>query len=132
MYGRGDRCKAGEINTCVRRDQCVAIEYKDSKNEKLTNEASFDDIHVLNFDDDFDVDAREFLKPIEKLTFDETQVLIDPNKNTMWGSGRLSIDPYGQLQHNRVEPSHSMWNEGARKRCHSDVSAKVCPENIFF
>ena len=68
-------------------DQCVSIENGDSEKEKITIGAtSFDNIQVLNFDDNFDVEAREFLKPIEKLTFDETQVLIDPNKNTMWGT----------------------------------------------
>lgn len=112
-------------------DQCVSIESKDSEKEKLCSEATgFNNIQMLNFDDNFDVNAREFFKPIEKLTFDETQVLIDPNKNTMWGSRSQIVNPYDHLQSNRGVLGHAARSGGPRKRSQSDVTAKVYPEYI--
>eukprot|EP00092_Neocalanus_flemingeri_P000879 GFUD01000936.1.p1 GENE.GFUD01000936.1~~GFUD01000936.1.p1 ORF type:complete len:1030 (+),score=208.67 GFUD01000936.1:83-3172(+) len=89
-------------------DQCIELNKKESKTDKPTIETfNFEDMIFLNFDNDSEfskenVDfmggkrneniASEFerlMKPIEKLTFDQEQVLIDPDRNTMWGSNNF-------------------------------------------
>jgi len=111
-------------------DECVVLGYKSSEKEKCGEAISFDSIQMFNFDDNFDADAREFFKPSEKLTSDETQVLVDKNKTTIQHSYGQSFGPYDHLQYNRGIVGLAEDNEGTRKRCQSDVTAEEFPQHM--
>lgn len=112
-------------------DQCIPINKEAPKVAQPTIETvSFDDMIMLNFDEDFDLSAefggfpggkrnessiKDFMTPINQQIFDENQVLIDPNRNAMWGSPgkdeERHPDTCDVLQSGGMMPVHSMWTE---------------------
>jgi len=130
-------------------DLCIPINKKATKAVQPTIETvSFDDMIMLNFDEDFDLSAEfggfpggkrndsnisDFLSPINQQTFDENQVLIDPNRNAMWGSpGRddeRQQDTCDDLPSRGMMPVDSQWTEEEQGKGNSSgTSTQPYPE----
>jgi len=115
--------------------QCISINKEATEVVQPSIETvSFDDMIMLNFDDDFDLSTefgglpsgkqnessiRDFMIPINQQTYDENRVLIDPNRNAMWGSGK---DEERQLEQCDVDqpggmmPVHSLRAEDEQRK----------------
>eukprot|EP00091_Calanus_sinicus_P000392 TRINITY_DN10320_c0_g1_i1.p1 TRINITY_DN10320_c0_g1~~TRINITY_DN10320_c0_g1_i1.p1 ORF type:complete len:354 (+),score=82.07 TRINITY_DN10320_c0_g1_i1:139-1200(+) len=130
-------------------DQCININKEAPKVVQPTIETvSFDDMIMLNFDEDFDLSTEfggfpdgkqhdsnntEFMTPINQQTFDENQVLIDPNRNAMWGSPgkdeERQNDTCDVLPSGGMMPVQSLWTEdGQGKGNSSGTSTQPYPE----
>ena len=83
-------------------DQCISLGNNDTK-DPVIETVSFDDLVMLDFDDNFSFCA-DFLGPSEEQKFDKDEVLIDPDRNAMWGS-RGGDHPSG------VVPVTLTWKE---------------------
>lgn len=120
---------------------------KSTKDPPIMETVNFDDMICLEFDDDSDFprvfgdlldtkqnevrtkEIEKIIKPIEKQKFDHDQVLIDPDRNTMWGFGNHS--PPQKIEHDDLmEPiqrsGQKIWRGGLEKRdkCDSSTSHK--------
>lgn len=83
-------------------DQCISLGNNDTK-DPVIETVSFDDLVMLDFDDNFSFCA-DFLGPSQEPKFDKDEVLIDPERNAMWGS-RGGDHPSG------VVPVTLTWKE---------------------
>jgi len=103
-------------------DQCVSISKDESSMEDTVIETvSFDDLVMLDFDDNFTF-SPDFLIPSKDPTFDKNEVLIDPDRNAMWGSNDeedpSNLKRYDDVfQHEEIMPPSIIWKEenGAKR-----------------
>eukprot|EP00092_Neocalanus_flemingeri_P001274 GFUD01001360.1.p1 GENE.GFUD01001360.1~~GFUD01001360.1.p1 ORF type:complete len:799 (+),score=187.71 GFUD01001360.1:67-2463(+) len=132
-------------------DQCIPLSKTDSKKDLPTIETvNFDEMPFLDFDDNnkFSEDMgrffmrkqnegneKEFMYPIQKLPLDQNQVLIDPNRNAMWGSDfpdQIRIDEHQEI----LRPSNGgpgpsiLIDDGKHKRDNCPSSTEDCPPLI--
>jgi len=88
-------------------DQCISLGKNETK-DPVIETVSFDDLVMLDFDDNFSF-CTDFLGQPAEPKIDEDEVLIDPNRNAMWGS-RGGDHPQG------VVPFTPIWKEDDGKQ----------------
>jgi len=88
-------------------DQCISLGKNETKDPGIET-VSFDDLVMLDFDDNFGF-CTDFFSPPEEPKIDKDEVLIDPNRNDMWGS-RGGDHPQGAV------PVMPIWKEDDRKQ----------------
>jgi len=97
-------------------ENCVTLDRKDPGYVEETGikTFSFDDLIMLDFDDNFGL-VTDFMIPNNEPIFDKNQILIDPHKNTMWGScgepDQTTPKAFDVFDHDRITTAASIWKE---------------------
>jgi len=121
-------------------DQCIMIDKNESEpNAPIIETFSFDDMVMLNFDDDFDFSGKEkdglAFENQKENPFIEQHVLIDPNRNAMWGytgqDGDRKKGTEPVLQPEDIIPAYKSWTFDVKEKedAYGTYSYNlICPE----